>query len=69
MLSAWENNRSNSNSHCTLSNICLLLLHLSKPHWTDEETEAPGSRDLPKATQMVSMGTRLGLSLSDCKAH
>lgn len=35
------------NTYCTLSNICLLPLHLSNPHWTYEETEALGSGDLP----------------------
>lgn len=70
ILSTWKSeNQSNSNSYCTLSIICLLPLQLSNPRWTDEETEAPGSRDLRKATQVVNMGIGLKHSLFDCKIH
>lgn len=58
ILSTWKSEkRSNSNRYCTLSIMCLFPLQLPN-RWTGEETEAPGSRDLLKATQVVNMGTR-----------
>lgn len=40
--------------------MVIVTLNLFNPHGTEEETEAPGRGDLPKATQVAGVGARFG---------